>query len=361
MATSMLTNNKQNINEVENSVINQAQGNIIINNGISAEIAMEICKSVVKSELAIYTQQATETANKRLEEISEKTIDRVLSLKHELLQRFNEPAIQIALNETFKNHIATGDEELEENLIDLLIERLNVQERTTEQAIIDEARNIIPKLSSVTIALLTIIVFSKLIFPYNKSNLETLIKKLSPVILKVENISILDTEYLKQVGCGSGNQMMLMNSSLEKTFMNEYELIFREPLSIENFNKILQNHQNGDLNRIRLILSLFDTKDNTMLMKIPRQQSINEQMYNIIDKNGISAIIDEYKLYTKPFSEHEIREFFISIDRNWQYVFQLFNQKYIQGFQLTPVGVYIGIRQLTKICEEPISMNLFFH
>ena len=85
-----------------------------------------------------------------------------------------------ALNETFKSHIAVGDEELEENLIDLLIERLNVQDRTTEQAIIDEARQIIPKLSPATIALLTVIVFSKIVFPYNKAKLEELIKKLSP-------------------------------------------------------------------------------------------------------------------------------------------------------------------------------------
>ena len=111
----MLTNNKQEVADVQNSVVNQAQGDIIIHNGITAETAMEICKCVVRSELAIYTQQANETAHKRLNEISEKTIDRISSLKQELLQRFNEPAIQIALNETFKSHIAVGDEEVEEN------------------------------------------------------------------------------------------------------------------------------------------------------------------------------------------------------------------------------------------------------
>ena len=103
---SMLTNNKQEVADVQNSVVNQAQGDIIIHNGITAETAMEICKCVVRSELAIYTQQANETAHKRLDEISEKTIDRISSLKQDLLQRFNEPAIQIALNETFKSHIA---------------------------------------------------------------------------------------------------------------------------------------------------------------------------------------------------------------------------------------------------------------
>ncbi len=357
---SMLTNNKQEVADVQNSVVNQAQGDIIIHNGITAETAMEICKCVVRSELAIYTQQANETAHKRLDEISEKTIDRISSLKQELLQRFNEPAIQIALNETFKSHIAVGDEELEENLIDLLIERLNVQDRTTEQAIIDEARQIIPKLSPATIALLTVIVFSKIVFPYNKAKLEELIKKLSPTICKIKDIAIIDTEYLKQAGCGSGNHMMVVNSLFEKTLMTDYELIFREPLSIEDFNKIQQKYSNGDLNRFMIILSLFDTIGNKMLFKIPKQQSINEHIYTILDRASITAIIDEYKSYTRPFTEEEIRDYFASIDTNWRNVFELLKQRHVQGLQLTPVGIYIGIRQLSKICGEPIPMDLFF-
>ena len=291
----------------------------------------------------------------------EKTIDKISSLKQELLQRFNEPAIQMALNETFKSHITTGDEELEEDLIDLLIERLNAQDRTTEQAIIDEARRIIPKLSHATIALLAVIVFSKIVFPYNKGKLETLIKKLSPTICKIKNIAIIDTEYLKQAGCGSGNQMMIVNSPLEQTLRGAYELIFREPMLLNNLNEILQKYSSGDLNRAKVILSLFVlSEDNKFLATIPRQQSINEQVYSIINQDDISSIIGDYKSYTRAFTEDEIKNYFINIDNNWQYVFQLFNQNHIQSLRLTPVGVFIGIRQLSKICGEPIPMELFF-
>lgn len=357
----MLTNNEQEVADVQNSVVNQAQGDIIIHNGITAETAMEICKYVVRSELAIYTQQANETAHKRLDEISEKTIDRISLLKQDLLQRFNEPAIQIALNETFKSHIAVGDEELEENLIDLLIERLNVQDRTTEQAIIDEARQIIPKLSPAIIALLTVIVFSKIIFPYNKAKLEELIKKLSPTICKIKDIAIIDTEYLKQAGCGLGNQMMIINSPLEQTLKGAYELVFRESMSIDNLNDILQKYASGDVDKTKVILSLFGyNKDNKFLATIPKQQSINGQVYSIINQNDISTIIGDYKSYTRAFTEDEIKNYFINIDNNWQYVFQLFNQNHIQSLRLTPVGVFIGIRQLSKICGEPIPIELFF-
>ena len=49
--------NDQKIESVNQSTIVQAKGDINFN-GITAETAMEICKYVVKAELAVYTQDA---------------------------------------------------------------------------------------------------------------------------------------------------------------------------------------------------------------------------------------------------------------------------------------------------------------
>jgi hypothetical protein len=123
----------------------------------------------------------------------------------------------------------------------------------------------------------------------------------------------------------------------------------------------LQKYANGDLNKANVILSLFGyIKDNKSLETIPRQQSINGHVYSIINQDDINSIISDYKSYTRAFTEDEIKNYFIDIDNNWQYVFQLFNQNHIQNLRLTPVGVFIGIRQLSKICGEPIPIELFF-
>ena len=62
--------NDQKIESVNQSTIVQAKGDINFN-GITAETAMEICKYVVKAELAVYTQDARVEAEKRLSDISE--------------------------------------------------------------------------------------------------------------------------------------------------------------------------------------------------------------------------------------------------------------------------------------------------
>lgn len=354
--------NDQKIESVNQSTIVQAKGDINFN-GITAETAIEICKNVVKSELAVYTQDARVEAEKRLSDISEKTIDRITSLKEDLLYRFKEPGIQMALNETFKNHIASGNEELGENLIDLLIERLRVQERTTEESIIDEARNIIPKLSSNTVSLLAIMVFSKLIFPYNKKQYDDLLLKLAPLVERLKNISSLDIAHLKQVGCGYGISAFHVVEPLEKYLLSGYDLFFRHDISLNELNDafrkysqlMIASHQTDLLHIIRL----FSFEGQYMSFNVTNTKAVTEA-FNQANKDQLIPLFEDLKNKAIPFTEDEVRDYHIQKDARWQFAFEVFKNEQITTLQLNPVGVYIGIRQLTKICETPIPMSLFY-
>ena len=351
--------NDQKIESVNQSTIVQAKGDINFN-GITAETAMEICKYVVKAELAVYTQDARVEAEKRLSDISEKTIDRITSLKEDLLHRFKEPAIQMALNETFKNHIASGNEELGENLIDLLIERLRVQERTTEQSIIDEARNIIPKLSSNTVSLLAIMVFSKLIFPYNKEQYDDLLLKLAPLTEKFKNINSLDIAHLKQVGCGYGISAFHVAESLEKDLLSIYDLFFRYNISLDELNDLFRKYSQQTTNSDLLyILGLFSTEGQYVSFNVGSTKTVTEA-FNQANKDKLIPLFEDLKNKAIPFTEDEVRDYHIQKDARWQFAFEVFKNNQMTTFQLNPVGVYIGIRQLTKICETPIPMSLFY-
>lgn len=351
--------NDQKIESVNQSTIVQAKGDINFN-GITAETAIEICKYVVKGELAVYTQDARVEAEKRLSDISEKTIDRITSLKEDLLHRFEEPAIQMALNETFKNYIASGNEELGENLIDLLIERLRVQDRTTEQSIIDEARNIIPKLSSNTVSLLAIMVFSKLIFPYNKEQYDDLLLKLAPLAEKFKNINSLDIAHLKQVGCGYGISAFHVTESLEKDLLSIYDLFFRYNISLDELNDLFRKYSQQTTNSDLLyILGLFSTEGQYVSFNVGSTKTVTEA-FNQANKDKLIPLFEDLKNKAIPFTEDEVRDYHIQKDARWQFAFEVFKNNQMTTFQLNPVGVYIGIRQLTKICETPIPMSLFY-
>lgn len=353
--------NDQRIEGVNQSNIIQAKGDINFN-GISAETAMEICKYVVKSELAVYTQDARVEAEKRLSDISEKTIDQITSLKEDLLSRFKEPAIQMALNETFKNYIASGNEELGENLVDLLIERLNVQEKSTEQSIIDEARNIIPKLSSNTISLLAIMVFSKLIFPLNRKQFDDLLLKLSPMVERIEKITSLDIAHLKQVGCGYGISAFHVVEPLEKYLLANYDLFFRHSISLDELNDVFQKYphlMNASIPaNLSYIMGMFTIEGQSLSFNVPNTRTVTDAL----DKanNKLIPLFEDLKNNATQYTEDEVRDYVSNIDARWKYTFDTFKKNQITTFQLNPVGVYIGCRQLTRICGMTIPMSLFY-
>lgn len=279
------------------------------------------------------------------------------------MHRFKEPAIQMALNETFKNYIASGNEELGENLIDLLIERLNIQERTTEQSIIDEARNIIPKLSSNTASLLAILVFSNLIFPYNKKQYDDLLLKLAPLAERLKNISSLDIAHLKQVGCGYGISAFHVVEPLEKHLLSGYDLFFRHNISLNELNDIFQKYpqlMNVSLRtNLSYLMWLFSFEEQYVSFNVRNTETVTE-VFNQANKDLLIPLFEDLKNKAIPFTEDEVRNYHIKKDIRWQYAFDVFKNNQITTFQLNPVGVYIGIRQLTKICEMPIPMSLFY-
>lgn len=269
----------------------------------------------------------------------------------------------MALNETFKNHIASGNEELGENLIDLLIERLRVQERTTEQSIIDEARNIIPKLSSNTVSLLAIMVFSKLIFPYDKKQYDDLLLKLAPLVERLKNISSLDIAHLKQVGCGYGISAFHVVEPLEKYLLSNYDLFFRYNISLNELNDIFQKYPQlmiaSHQTDLPYIMGLFSIEGQYMSFNVTNTKTVTEA-FNQANKDQLIPLFEDLKNKANPFTEDEVRYYHIQKDARWQFAFDVFKNEQITTFQLNPVGVYIGIRQLTKICEMPIPMSLFY-
>ena len=103
---------EQKIKNVENSTVNQVTGDQIVNIGITAADAIAISKEVVRIEMGIYTAKANEIAEQRLNEISNKLIEQISSSNcPQNLQKFEDPAIQFALKETYKSYIESGDED----------------------------------------------------------------------------------------------------------------------------------------------------------------------------------------------------------------------------------------------------------
>lgn len=158
----MLNKDEQQISGVSNSTINQAKGNIINNYGISAKDVIDIVNSVVADKMSVFHKEAEETAKQRLTEFNRELIKKLQDKAEEQIGKFNSPALQLAARKAAWGYVQSGDTNDKENFVDLLIERVSVEEKSTKQHLIDEAIEILPSLSPNCLQLLTFLAFSQL-------------------------------------------------------------------------------------------------------------------------------------------------------------------------------------------------------
>lgn len=330
--------------------------------GITVSDAFEISRSVVKQELAIYTNEALQTAERRFETIANKTIDRINKENSNLFPKFKDPAIQIALNETYKKYIETGDDELGDNLINMLIDRLEIESKNTKQFIIDDARNILPKLSISNLSFLALQVFSILSIPTNnRGEYKTILEKLKKITNSVVNISNLDIMYLKQSGCAMGTPMIHVNGNIAENLLNTYEYYFSEGISLDSFNALATRLQ---LNRKQgLFITAMSLSDMFTDTYVGMRFSSRTRFENFFSQNNlpeIKAFYEEFiTLQNKP-DINNVKSFHSSIDNNWNNIFSLWDKEVVTTLSIMPVGLYIGSIYLGRILGMQISQDIFY-
>lgn len=372
----MFGTNKQTVGEVGTSAhVNQAGRDIVINNGLQVSDVVPIVKAMVQSELALYQQQAECTAQKRFNDFAQSLESSIAERVADKVERFNEPAMQFAAREAAVGYIKTGSLSDREALIDLLIERVKEKEHSSNQMLIDEAIKILPKLSKESLAILTLLAYRKLLlsrggFPV----LERWFQCISPILEILPTITKLDIACLSQADCVTGIVGIGSNADWVKSLQNDYDVYFRHPISTEDAgllrdkigfrnegNTFFLDNLPNNPNLIASVVQLFSFVDVSSI----RLVGINTSTYEeVLNKTGQYELLEEVKNVIKrsqPFTEQEIINKLDSIHPNWSKAIQLFNENPLNGYQLKPVGMYIGGRQLSKLYGQEISMDLFLN
>ena len=148
---------KQNANNNTNTTVIQVNGDYY--SGITESQAKEIALATVRNEFSILYGEAQNIFEKRVQEIVDESLLRIQHDSPESFKRFNAPAIQLILNTVYKEYAKSGDSDLKQRLIDLLIARIKVSEHTFTQILIDDAIRITPKIRIQHLQFLTSLFF----------------------------------------------------------------------------------------------------------------------------------------------------------------------------------------------------------
>lgn len=195
--------NKNEISAGDSSL--NVQGRNVTINGLTYLEARQIALDVFRSNFYQLSEEASNLALKRVETFTDKVIEKLQSEQTLLLDSMKDPDMQYVLYNSQIAYARSGDEDLSEVLINLLVERANTTERTLKQLVINESLAVVPKLTDNQLNLLSLILlFYRSRNPYMKSFefLEYYIKVfVSPFInsLSVEETNFSHLEY---ASCG---------------------------------------------------------------------------------------------------------------------------------------------------------------
>ncbi|MEW7986494.1 MAG: LPO_1073/Vpar_1526 family protein [Candidatus Thiodiazotropha endolucinida] len=153
--------NKQNQKGGDNSENLQAAGNITKNYyiGASKDEVKQIALQVFETNFYKLTNEAHSIAFQRAEEITNKIIHRLWQKLPSGFNAASDPDFQYILYSAQRDFARTGDRNIGDLLVDLIIERCKSPDRSIRQIICDEALEILPKISQEMINILGIVFF----------------------------------------------------------------------------------------------------------------------------------------------------------------------------------------------------------
>lgn len=319
----------------------QAGGNVIV--GISVADARAIALDVAKATFFELTGAARDTMSARVEEITEKVISQLERDYPEGLKKAVDPDFQHALYTVQKNYGRTGDADLGELLVDLLVDRSKQDKRDILQIVLNESLEIVPKLTSGQVANLSMLFLCCYTTNGGVVNDEQLGLYFDKNILPLADALVKKAssfQHLQYTGCGSAQ---LISRSLEDAFLAQYPGLFSKGFARDEADVELLPIR---ARRQFLIVCLNDPEK---LQVRAQNAAALTALFDEHEVDEANRLIVDRLFNLGRMSSEEVRAKCIELRGYMEQVFSLWNDSDFRSFTLTSVGMAIGHANMKRI------------
>lgn len=325
----------------------QAARDVII--GISAADARAIALDVAKVTFYELTGLAKETMSVRVEEITDNVISKLERDYPDGLKKAVDPDFQFALLTVQKQYGRTGDKDLGDLLVDLLVDRSKQDQRNILQIVLNESLEVAPKLTIGQLATLSII----FLFRYTQNNVVVSDEMfgnyfdahVQPYIHNlVKNQA--SFQHLEFTGCGSN---MIMDAPLGEILAAHYPGLFSKGFDMD----IVEEMGLSAVLRTNFLLTCINDKDKFQV------RALNDAtMEDLFEKNDVLSE-DREKLNNlhklNRMNREEVRAKCISLRPYMGEVFTMWDDSQAKSFSLTSVGIAIAHANIKRFVGEEFS------
>lgn len=310
---------------------------LVVKNGLTYSEAKEIALDVFKSNFLELSKQASETALSRAEEITNNFLIALKDKELDSIETIKDPGFQYALYESQKQYAKTGDKDIADVLVDILVDRVENQKRNIKQIVLEESITIAPKLTSSQLDTLTLIFILRYTINNSLTNLEKLKEYLNTYITPfIDTLSKGETnfQHLEFAGCGN---IQISTVNLVEVFKQNYSGLFCQGFSKEEFER-----QIGDFNKYgkMTIKSLYDSSklqisflNEDVLEKITETENFDQEV-----KNKLKTFFSNNLMSYAKIKEEVEKLGGIKIKN----LLDIWEKSYMKNMTLTTVGISIA-------------------
>jgi hypothetical protein len=344
----------QNQNSGDNSTNVQAQ--CVYIGGVSYADVKEIASDTFNDNFIKLKREVAIIAQERAQEINDKFIDELMSRHPESLNQFANPALLDALFTVQKQYAISGDKDLGDLLVDILVDRVAAPKRNMLQIILDESLLIAPKLTLEQLDSLTLIfVLTKSSFSNIKNYQELLsqfrrkivpfVKCLSDKKSDYDHAEYLRCGFLRAGDCGQ----------LEEIFRRVYRVYFSNGFSEEELKEKIGEGKKLD----GLLIRCFHDKTKLQI------SALNEKILTeVAEKNGLDIEIQKklkllFESSTKP--AHEVKQMLINEIPEMKKIFETWTRAPLNRFELNGVGISIAQANYRRRIGEALDLPLWIN
>ena len=206
--------------------------------GLSYKDARQVALDVFKANSSVYTEIAKKTIDERVVNITDDIFTMIYCELPDTVEKLVEPAVQDTLLKIQKEYAKNDDPALKERLIALLKNRLKADEKDMETIVLDEALEIVPKLTGIQLNILSLNLTVLRILHHEVTNRDTFFHMLtSKILLFYSNHMSKTMEYahLQYLGCTGILSEGSTYKPIEEIFRNRYAGLFSRGFSREEF------------------------------------------------------------------------------------------------------------------------------
>lgn len=322
--------------------------------GITYSDAKEIALDVFKTNFIHLKNEAAQIAAERAEEITENILNKLNDKNPERIQEFQQPAMQDALFTAQKEYAKSGDKDLGDLLVDIIVDRAGVPKRSMLQIVLDESLLIASKLTIEQLDTLTInflLIKTRRMIIRNFNDFKDYLNRF--IFPFTDNLTSEHEHYnyLEYLRCGhirAGNFGNLENN-LRETYKGFFSKGFTE-------DEIKAEFEDLTILRAILIPCFHDSRklqigvfDDETLKQRADQLGIAEEQ-----KNKLTSFFNKTTM-----TGAEIKTLLINLDQRMNKIFETWQNSSFKSFELSHVGIAIGHANYRRRTAETMDLSIW--